>query len=368
MVTGRKIDIHSMKDVSLFIILALLFVFNTIGGQTIFWQAGMANYSLTGLIAFGFLSLFRPLLDKKNYISGSLLSKIAVFVLGFLAGMSNENMSVIFLCIIFGILIYYKVNRITLPAWFYWALCGNILGVMALLGAPGSYRRISFITDFYVSDIFNRLHLHETSQQYLESSLLEKLQFLPMRVGKFVVLALGLPVITLAANICILLKKKLKFQHNRYVYYSLGFLFIGFALSGILCFAPKPSIRAYYAPIMFSNMSFAFLLLYLTNEFKAKILSTILVSTFCITGIIGACILLPAFHKLHTINNINLELISTARETPEKRAELYTPRQSFSYMYSNMGDITEDETFWINVAMAKYYGLNSVVKKMEYPE
>jgi hypothetical protein len=37
-------------------------------------------------------------------------------------------------------------------------------------------------------------------------------------------------------------------------------------------------------------------------------------------------------------------------------------------MYSGMGNITEDKTFWINVAMAKYYGLNSVVKKIKYPE
>jgi hypothetical protein len=366
LVTGKKMNIYSRRDVFLFVILAVLFLFNTTGGHVFFWQACMANYSLTGLIFFLFLSLFRPLLDKKNNLSDGTLIKIAVFVHGFLTGMTNENISILSVFVVFGIWMYYKIHKFALPSWFYWALCGNILGVAALFGAPGSYGRMNIITDFTVVDIFTQLHLQETAQQYTESTFLGKIQFLPLRWGKFILLALGLPVITLLADAFILLKNKLRFQNNKYIYYSLACLLIGFTLSGMLCFAPKPSIRVYFSAVMFSNLSFVFLLLYLTNDFKNKMRSTILVTAFCILGITGASVLIPSFYELHTVNKVNLELISEALKTKEKRAELYIPRPSIGYIYSNPGEISEDETFWINMAMAQYYGLNSIVKKTEY--
>jgi hypothetical protein len=359
-VTGKKIDLDNNKDIFLFIILAVLFIFNITGGQTIFWISGVANYSFTVLIFFIFLVFFRALIDNRSLINDNIISQISMFMLGFFVGMTNENVAPISLLILISVFIFCKFNKIQIPKWMFFALAGNFIGLFTLLGAPGSYKRMMTVADFRMTDIFVKLHLQETAKEFLETSFFLKLKFIPLRIGKYIVLSLGLPIFIIIVNIFAILKNNISVEHRKNIYLSVVFILIAFLLVSILCFAPKPSIRAYFSALLMTFISFSFILLYITDNFTKKIQTYIILSIFFITGFAVSLKIIPSFYQLYQINNKNMEIIKEALQTIDKNAEIYGYDDISMKPYHAILNITEDKNFHINAEMAKYYGLNSI--------
>ena len=97
--SGRRVDLRSWPDVRLFGLgLLLLFTCTARPGVTIYWLSGATNYSWGAAVWLGFLCLYRGLLEDaesgrkgdsgKNNSWGKFA---AAAVLGFTAGMTNEN-------------------------------------------------------------------------------------------------------------------------------------------------------------------------------------------------------------------------------------------------------------------------------------
>lgn len=361
-VTGKKINLNNSKDLFLFMILAILLIFNVTGGQTLFWISGVANYSFTILIFFIFLIFFRRLIDGKSLMNDNISTQILIFILGFLVGMTNENVAPISLLIILAVLIFCKFNKIQTPKWMFFALAGNFIGLGVLLGAPGSYKRMVTVTDFSMTDIFVKLHLQETAKEFLETSFLFKLKFIPLRIGKFIILSFGLPIFIIIVSISAIIKKNISIEHRKNIYLAIVFIIIAFLLVSILCFAPKPSIRAYFSPLLMTFISFSFVLLYITDNFTKKIQTYLIVSIILITGFLVSLKIIPSFYQMYQINNKNLALIEEALHTPEKNAQIYDYDISIK-PYHAILNIKEDKNFHINKEMAKYYGLNSIKLK-----
>lgn len=361
-VTGKKINLNNSKDLFLFIILAILLIFNVTGGQTLFWISGVANYSFTILIFFIFLIFFRRLIDNKSIMNDNIMTQILIFILGFLVGMTNENVAPISLLIILAVLIFCKFNKIQIPKWMFFALAGNFTGLCVLLGAPGSYKRMATVTDFSMTDVFVKLHLQETAKEFLETSFLFKLKFVPLRIGKFIVLSFGLPIFIIIVSVFSILKKNISIEHRKNIYLSIVFILIAFLFVSILCFAPKPSIRAYFSALIMTFISFSFVLLYITDNFTKKIQTYLIFSIILTTSFLASLKIIPSFYQLYQINNKNLVLIEEALKTPEKSAQIYDYDISMK-PYHAILNIKEDENFHINMEMAKYYGLNSIKLK-----
>ncbi|GAB1401394.1 hypothetical protein MASR1M68_03050 [Elusimicrobiota bacterium] len=361
-VTGKRINPGNSRDLFLFMILSVMFLFNVTGGQTLFWISGVANYSFTILIFFIFLIFFRPLIDGRTVVNDNLMSQISIFILGFVVGMSNENIAPVSVLVILAVFIFCKLNKIQIPKWMFFALAGNFIGLLVLLGAPGSYKRMASVTDFSMTNIFIKLHLQETAQEFLETSFLFKLKFVPLRIGKFIVLSFGLPIFIIIISIFAMVKNNLNIEHRKNIYLSLFFILTSFLLVSILCFAPKPSIRAYFSPLLITFISFSFLLLYITDNFTKKIQTYLILGIILITALLMSVKIIPSFYQLYQINNKNLALIAEALQTPEKNARIYDYDISMK-QYHAILNANEDENFHINKEMAKYYGLNSIKLK-----
>lgn len=79
-------------DVRLFGLgLLLLFTCTARPGVTIYWLSGATNYSWAAALWLGFLCLYRGLAETENQAPSGWRRWAAVLVLGFLAGMTNEN-------------------------------------------------------------------------------------------------------------------------------------------------------------------------------------------------------------------------------------------------------------------------------------
>ncbi len=363
-VTGRKINVCEKKDVILFIILTLLLLFNPVGGQTLFWISAVANYSFTALIFFVMLFFLRAVLAGRQIIENNIFSCIFLFITGFVIGMSNENTAPLACLIIIFSLIYLKFKKMPVPKWIYWLLTGTFAGTVALLAAPGSYKRMTAVTDFSMTDIFVKLHLQETAENFLNTPMLFKIKFIPLRIGKFIFLSAGIPVFIVIVSMYAFVKQNFKQEHKKNIVFAVVFLFLALISVSVLCFAPKPSIRAYYAPLLMTFVSFGFILLYITDNFSKKKVSYFILGCGLIISSVLAFNIIPSFYYLHKIENQNLVIIEEALQTPQKNAEIYRYEVPFSQYHAILNP-SENKEFHVNVEMSKYYGLSSIVVKKQ---
>jgi hypothetical protein len=115
------------------VIFLLYWIANPNLGETSFWTVGFANYLLTNFFIVAYLALL-------FYLSNKPLKSwhfIAVPLLGFLAGNSNENTSIIVVLLTLIFLLIEKRKKV-----FLLALPFAIAGTLVLLLSPGQYQRL----------------------------------------------------------------------------------------------------------------------------------------------------------------------------------------------------------------------------------
>lgn len=128
----------------LFISLALWFFIPRFVGNTL-WITGSANYLWTTYIILLFISRYHYSFIDKN-LEQSKFNIFLFFILGLLAGWTNENMTpvVILMVIFYTIYQYLLTKKISLP--YISGLVASIIGCCFLLLAPGNSRRLAVET------------------------------------------------------------------------------------------------------------------------------------------------------------------------------------------------------------------------------
>lgn len=142
---GRRVNPRFSPDVRLFGLgLLLLFTCTARPGVTIYWLSGATNYSWAAALWLGFLCLYRGLAETENQAPSGWRRWAAVLVLGFLAGMTNEN-NIPGTWLLLGILFLFVrvVRRKKLPLWFYGGLAAHVAGSCCILFAPGVSARMN---------------------------------------------------------------------------------------------------------------------------------------------------------------------------------------------------------------------------------
>ena len=142
---GRRVNPRSWPDVRLFGLgLLLLFTCTARPGVTIYWLSGATNYSWAAALWLGFLCLYRGLAETENEAPSGWRRWVSVLVLGFLAGMTNEN-NIPGTWLLLGILFFFVrvVRRKKLPLWFYGGLAAHVAGSCCMLFAPGVSARMN---------------------------------------------------------------------------------------------------------------------------------------------------------------------------------------------------------------------------------
>ncbi|CDL84087.1 DUF6056 family protein [Xenorhabdus szentirmaii] len=118
---------------SFLFIFSLYWIVNPTLGQTVFWIVGAANYLFTNLficIYLYFLSL---------YISGNKKSFLPLLIFSFFSGLSNENTSVIVVCISLCASIYNLIKNKDKKLFISSFIV--IIGTILLICSPGNFAR-----------------------------------------------------------------------------------------------------------------------------------------------------------------------------------------------------------------------------------
>lgn len=123
------------------LILSFLILCNPNWAQTLFWEAGFANYVYTTIIALSFLLVY---INKAENPERKSLIGIDFWIapLGLLAGWTNENIGpALFVCTL-GIIIYIKRKKYKTPAWMWLGNLFSFLGSLLIIMAPGNQVRV----------------------------------------------------------------------------------------------------------------------------------------------------------------------------------------------------------------------------------
>lgn len=319
-------------EILLLIHLALWFLLPTYG-QTCIWLIGSCNYLWTTVIILFFVSRFRNFEQQKD----SIIKIIAMFLLGVIAGWTNENTSFGMLVIICGFLFVQKKSKQKIHKWEISGLIGAILGFLILILAPGNFERAEKLSD----------------RTFIVIKLLKRIVTYTINMTEYTmpILILGVILIT----IYIYNKKKISLQ--TYIYMIAGFLTIYAML-----LSPSFPERAWTGVIVFWIIACAQLIYKLESIdkiFKVIIIdSTIILAMFYIEPVIttGKEVL-----NLRRVWNYRIDYIESEKSKGNKNIELasYYSSDKHSPNYG-LADIGSETTGWPNDAIADYFKIDSI--------
>ena len=113
-----------------------VFLFVPLFGQTVLWETGSCNYLWTTSIILFFLWFYREALTKNEPKPVWFLA--VYFLLGIIAGWTNENTGGACILMITCFLFVYFRRHIRHEPWMYMGLFGAVLGFLTLILAPGN--------------------------------------------------------------------------------------------------------------------------------------------------------------------------------------------------------------------------------------
>lgn len=154
MIFYHGIESKLIGNISLLIfIYCSLFVFTPAFGQSFLWVTGSSNYLygielvLIYLIPFRYLTKMRKESTKKYtcvllHVLSIIFKFFGMLILGFVAGATNENVSIALIAVVFVFMAYYKIYKIKIKSWMISGWIGNILGCISILMAPGELKRL----------------------------------------------------------------------------------------------------------------------------------------------------------------------------------------------------------------------------------
>ena len=118
-----------------------IWTFNMNFGSTLLWVAGSCNYLWTSVFLLLYLIPYvRHYLTNGQVRYPSWFGPLW-FVMGALAGNSNEN-TICWIGLSGGLYLFYAWKKKILSAWMLWGLVGLGVGYIALMAAPGNMERL----------------------------------------------------------------------------------------------------------------------------------------------------------------------------------------------------------------------------------
>lgn len=304
-------------------------------GQSFIWLIGSCNYLWTTVIVVYFLLLFR-----KNEKENKWYKIIIMFLIGILAGWTNENTSAGLIVILFSTLI---IDKITTKKWNLTktkvaGIVGSLIGFVLMICAPGNYvRNAAFKDDTFIIIKFIKRAIDITGNA--------EIYILPLIIAIIILISLK-----------IYHKKKIEKEVTPFI---LG----GFAATYSMVAAPQFPERSWTGVIVY--LIIALVILVYDFEKIHRIYKFILVD-FCI--ILSIIFIGEYLNAARDINNLR----NTWNER-EKIIEKSNKNQIFKfYRYETtnnknpsygLSDIGNDYKVWPNSSIAKYYGIKGIKSK-----
>ena len=176
----------------LIVIFFLIWFFFPSYGVSNLWLTGSCNYLWTTVIILFFIYQYQK--EKED----TWIRMIGIFLLGILAGWTNENTSFGCLVIIGLFILLKKIEKKKITKWNILGLIGNGCGFLLLILAPGNYARSKLLVD-------DRSMIGKIIYRFLEYT-----ENIPKYVIPFIIL--------LTILISIYIYKKKKISNHTYPY------------------------------------------------------------------------------------------------------------------------------------------------------
>lgn len=291
--------------------------------------------------------------DKKNACSRGALKAAGMLLLGFLAGGTNENNAIALIAIVCAFILYYRFHHIRLSAWMFSGLAGNIAGCFFMLSAPGQWNRMESVGGINFKEIFkNIFKISVNIVDYFGVILLFILlgtvmyesgkntkktwSFIRREIGEFTI-----PLI-----------------------YGLGFCGVTYSM----IVSPSFPERAWSSSVVYL-LSAAIALWsvmlprIISKEFLVKMQRVFVKAVVC--GTVLLC-LRACYNgrKIYLLNKSRESIIEECIKSGQREVYIPTIQSTSKYScFDYAGDLNDDSEDWPNTVMAKYYGVDKIIKK-----
>lgn len=327
-------DNKDNKDNSYMLLLIhlILWFIIPVFGQSFIWLVGSCNYLWTTVIILYFLWLYR-----RNTLSEKWYNLLFMFILGLLAGWTNENTSAGLIIILVFSLIINKVEtrKFELSKTRLFGIIGTLAGFIIMICAPGNYIRSAEFKDdtFIIIKIIKRT-LDITNN--LENIIL------PLLI-----------VIIILISLKIYHKKKIEKE-------TYTFILGGFAAIYAMVLSPTFPERAWTGAIIFFVI--AIVILVYDLDTINRLYKFILVDFCIILSIIYVSQYMDLARNINYLRNTWNYRVDVINESDKDKMfefykyETYNPRNP---VYG-LDDIGYDPNAWPNGSISKYYGIKGI--------
>lgn len=326
---------NSRNSYLILLIHLILWFIIPVFGQSFIWLIGSCNYLWTTMIVVYFLLLFR-----KNEKENKWYKIIIMFLIGILAGWTNENTSAGLIVILFSTLI---IDKITTKQWNLTktkvaGIVGSLIGFVLMICAPGNYvRNAAFKDDTFIIIKFIKRAIDITGNA--------EIYILPLIIAIIILISLK-----------IYHKKKIEKEVTPFI---LG----GFAATYSMVASPQFPERSWTGVIVY--LIIALVILVYDFEKIHRIYKFILVDLCIILSIIFIGEYLNAARDINNLRNTWNErekIIEKSNKNQIFKFYRYETTNNKNPSYG-LSDIGNDYKVWPNSSIAKYYGIKGIKSK-----
>lgn len=331
----------------IFIITLLLFMQMRAYGEVVFNIVSSANYMWTTTIVLIFLLPYRISMDREFNTHVWLLVPM-MFILGILAGWSNENTAAA-VATGLGLYLLFNLRMHRLKLWQCVGYAGFLMGFALLIFAPGNQARL----DSMEAQGFDALEHTIGSIDIFFESLLSCI-FLVIMV--------------------VFLRYKVRSSMLQYsmasLYHgSMWFIYTGFFSLFLMLFAPNFPARAATPFTVLTIVGIMGLSKVALERYETLLpakLSKILLllgTFFMVTAMINAVYCTVILNNDQKVRDA--EILSQLEAG--KKHIVVSPMHAYTYKYVYVADVRADPNYWTNKIMASFLGVESITRRCDYP-
>lgn len=302
---GKKVKFTERNDViSIAMSFGLIILFQPALGEIFFWRTGSSNYLWAVCILLVFTIPLRMILDNKNIFENKKILILLHTLLGFFAGLTNENTVVTFIVMYTCIIIYRIVKKQEIYLWMWSSFISLVIGFLIMLFAPSTairmqtYKEIFGIENVTIMDYIHR-GLNIINRFFKENLWL-------------VILLLIILIVYIVLNYS---KIKLEIQRKEFKKYKIAAINLTFLLAsalsaGALIGAPYIETRAFFLIDFFMMGSIIYFSIQLIDQIHGKVKIIISILLILLLGAIikENIVIYKTYNDYNkfVLNNINI--------------------------------------------------------------
>lgn len=344
---GEKPNIR-IKISPLLAVFFCVWSFVKVFGETVFWLIGSCNYLWMTVCILTFLLPYRLYYSHpESYPKyNTWYFSLFIFFFGIIAGWTNENTALSMLLLLV-VSIFYFHRKKQVQAWMLMGFAGALIGYSIMITAPGNYVKLA-------------LTIHKDGYTFfsqIEHTILMLFKMFFVELPLWILLIWGIQKIK---------NSRISWTCSKELYFS--FAFIGLSIITILVMAASPDFpnRATFGSSIYLIIGALSFLHTIRHEFhltllssKAKNILIALTSCFLI-GTMG--LTLYSYTIIHKENTQRIQYIFEQKQQHNLNPTVkpFSVKSGSVLNHVFVRDIETNSNYWINIALAKYYGLESI--------